>query len=720
MRITNITINNFQSYYGEQSIDFGKGLNLIIGKGGKGKSKLFNAFYWVLFGKIYISEIGWRSTDGLPSNANFALKRHEYINKKALKDAREGDIVTTSVRIELIDDQGLSYEIERSASAERLQFDEWDHERAWKVNNNQLKVSHDSSTGTKVKVDDLAADVISELFPEGIRGYIWFQGESLDDLINFRSKENLRDAVRHISYYPYYEKLSQIISSAKTKIIALESKHLREANKHNSAVRELVGRIEQAQRTIKTESEKKKQFEDEITQINLHLTESENKLSGLAGFTQLVKEYGQCETEIAKINGRLNEIDSFQRRKLPELWILRGIDSLILESKKIITEHVEAEYTMPERKYLDNPGRSKLEEILRDKICFVCGSPVDEQHQHAIDYIKERMRMQEEYLQELEDYRQNMEFSKHFNMLIGKIADYPDSLLVSLSRIDKQYKDSEDEIEKLHAQRKRLLEKKRTLDAKIEEAKKKHGVDPIQQAGTANLLNNNIRGSRAELDRIKRRLEATNKIISDAKAELRSAEKELEKLKGKGGDSVNMVEETEWKNISTFLEDICARVQEKARIDLLHLIEQKANEFYRRFTEHDSGYKGRIDIDDDYTIKFDAGLNTSHEDRKKMSIINALLSLNQEALGTYYPFISDAPTSSFDPETTHKYLIGIKDIFEQTIIITKDVELDSDNYTDIFNASNVSRIYNLESKLYCEQSQDPEIYEVSTIITRKK
>ena len=181
-----------------------------------------------------------------------------------------------------------------------------------------------------------------------------------------------------------------------------------------------------------------------------------------------------------------------------------------------------------------------------------------------------------------------------------------------------------------------------------------------------------------------------------------------------------MVEETEWKNISTFLEDICARVQEKARIDLLHLIEQKANEFYKKFTEHDSGYKGRIDINDDYTIKFDAGLNTSHEDRKKMSIINALLSLNQEALGTYYPFISDAPTSSFDPETTHKYLIGIKDIFEQTIIITKDVELDSDNYTDIFNASNVSRIYNLESKLYCEQSQDPEIYEVSTIITRKK
>lgn len=720
MRINNITIDNFQSYYGQQSIDFGKGLNLIIGKGGKGKSKLFNAFYWVLFGKLYISEIGWRSTDGLPNNANFALKRHEFINKKALKETEVGQYVNTSVSVEIIDDNGLVYEIERSVSAQRIAHENWDHEKAWTVDNNILKISYESTTGTKVKTADLAADVISELFPEGIRGYIWFQGESLDDLINFRSHENLRDAVKHISYYPYYEKLSQIITTAKTKISALESRHMREANKHNSTVRDLVSRIESAQRTIRIETEKKKQYEDEINAINLHLTESENKLSGLASFTQLVKEYGTCDTEIARINGKLNEVDTYQRRKLPELWILRGIEEMIRRSKEIIKQHVETEYTLPERKYLDNPSRSKLEEILHDKVCFVCGSPVDAEHQHAIDYILERMRMQEAYLQELEDYKTNLEFSKHFNMLIGKIADFPDSLLVSLSKIDGQFQDSENEIEKLQSQRKRLLEKKRSLDEKIEEAKKKHGVDPIQQAGTAQLLNNNMRGSRAELEKVKRRLNASEKIITDAKEELRTAERELEKIKGKGGSSITQVEETEWKNISTFLEDICTRVQEKARIELLHLIEKKANEFYIRFTEHDTGYKGRIDIDDNYTIRFDAGLNTSHEDRKKMSIINALLSLNQEALGTYYPFISDAPTSSFDPETTHKYLIGIKDIFEQTIIITKDVEIDSANYNDIFNAANVSRIYNLESKLYCSDERDPEIFEVSTNIVRMK
>ena len=66
MIIKSISIENFQSYYGEQTIEFSEGLNLVIGKGGKGKSKLFNAFYWVLFGKIYITDVGWCDTDGLP------------------------------------------------------------------------------------------------------------------------------------------------------------------------------------------------------------------------------------------------------------------------------------------------------------------------------------------------------------------------------------------------------------------------------------------------------------------------------------------------------------------------------------------------------------------------------------------------------------------------------------------------------------------------------
>ena len=714
MIIRNITIENFQSYYESQTIEFSKGLNLIIGNGGKGKSKLFNAFYWVLFGKIYITGIGWCTTDNLPQSAKFAMQRYEFINKRALFKAQINDKIRASVQIEIEDDKGNDYIIERSVSALRLEGEEWDSNDAWQVGGNMLKVSFDSATGTKVLNDLLAEDKINELFPDGIRNYIWFQGESLESLINFRNKETLKAAVKHISYFPYYEKLSEIISKSKLKITGIESRKLKEVNKHNSSVKELLSTIDNLNYKISREEESKKQFETHIEIIKIALADGETKISGLASYSMLVKKYKDCENEINKLLSETTRIDEFQREKLPSLWVLRGIEPMIQQCKEIIEKHKEEEYTVPEKKYLDNPSRSKLEEILKDKKCFVCGTEFSEDDA-PYHYITERLRLQEEYLKEMEEYTSNMQLSKQFNMFVGKIQDYPDSLLISLSKIDKQWKDSEDELEKYMAQRRRKQDEKRKLDEQIEDIKKKHGVDPVTQAETAGIINSSIRASRSNLEAQQRKLDVSKQTISNYRSELRAAERELEKL-GVKDSTVAKVPETEWKHISTFLEDICKRVQESARKDLLHKIEERANLFYAKFTEHDNGYKGNVRIGEDYSIEFDAGLNTSHEDRKKMSIINALLSLNQEAMGTYYPFISDAPTSSFDLETTHKYLLGIKDIFGQSIVLTKDVDLESDKYIDLQNQSNVSRIYNLESKIYSGDANRGQ-HEVSTQIT---
>ena len=714
MIIRNITIENFQSYYESQTIEFSKGLNLIIGNGGKGKSKLFNAFYWVLFGKIYITGIGWCTTDNLPQSAKFAMQRYEFINKRALFKAQINDKIRASVQIEIEDDKGNDYIIERSVSALRLEGEEWDSNDAWQVGGNMLKVSFDSTTGTKVLNDLLAEDKINELFPDGIRNYIWFQGESLESLINFRNKETLKAAVKHISYFPYYEKLSEIISKSKLKITGIESRKLKEVNKHNSSVKGLLSTIDNLNYKISREEENKKQFETHIETIKIALADGETKISGLASYSMLVKKYKDCENEINKLLSETTRIDEFQREKLPSLWVLRGIEPMIQQCKEIIEKHKEEEYTVPEKKYLDNPSRSKLEEILKDKKCFVCGTEFSEDDA-PYHYITERLRLQEEYLKEMEEYTSNMQLSKQFNMFVGKIQDYPDSLLISLSKIDKQWKDSEDELERYMAQRRRKQDEKRKLDEQIEDIKKKHGVDPVTQAETAGIINSSIRASRSNLETLQRKLDVSKQTLSNYRSELRIAERELEKL-GAKDTTVAKVPETEWKHISTFLEDICKRVQESARKDLLHKIEERANLFYAKFTEHDNGYKGNVKIGEDYSIEFDAGLNTSHEDRKKMSIINALLSLNQEAMGIYYPFISDAPTSSFDLETTHKYLLGIKDIFGQSIVLTKDVDLESDKYIDLQNQSNVSRIYNLESKIYSGDSNRGQ-HEVSTQIT---
>ena len=721
MKINSITINNFQSYYEEQTIEFGDGLNLIIGNGGKGKSKLFNAFYWVLFGKIYVTSEGWCTTDDLYLSSHKALHKFEYINKKALYDAKIDGKVDCYVQLDLTDDKGHNYIIERQASAIRQPVQEWDKPESWNVSPSSLKVTYDVATGTKNVNGIMAESIITDLFPEGIRGYIWFQGESLDSLIDFRKKQNLKDAVRHISYYPYYEKLTSIISKAKAKIESQESRKLREANKQNSEIRSLILKIDFLRGKIQTEEENKKKYENNIAQIEIALADDETKMQGLAGFSKLIKDYDECEKEIRRINNQLTEIDNSQRSLLPSLWILRGTDKLIEKSKEIISSHVELETSVPEKKYIDEPSRAKLEDILnKDHQCFVCGSPVDEAHPHAVEWILNRLRMQEEYYKELDDFRNNLEFSKQFNMLVGKIQDYPDFVLRSLKGIDRQFQETEEEMDRLIAKRRKQLEKKTELDKQIENVKQKYGVDPHREASTVPTLTSNIRASRGNLEKQRKLLESCKSAISDYTRQQQDAERELNSMGANNTGTVTQVAETEWKHISTFLEAVCKDVQEKARKELLKKIEERANEFYEKFTEHDKGYKGRVEIDEDYTITFDGGLNTSHEDRKKMSIINALLSLNQDALQTYYPFISDAPTSSFDPSTTHKYLLGIKDIFGQSIIMTKDVEVGSDKYRDLYNQNNVSRILQLDSQIYRDDAKEPEIWEVSTIVKSLK
>lgn len=718
MLINSISICNFQSYFGEQTLELSEGLNLIIGKGGKGKSKLFNAFYWALFGKIYVTDIGWSTTRGLHSGTKFSMEQHEFINKRALFQAKEGDDVKATVLIELTDDKNIRYQIERYVIAKRKPAKDWDSAEAWDVMNDTLKVTYDTNTGTKTNVDVVAEQIIDRLFPQGIRNYIWFQGETLSSLINLRDKKTLEAAVQHISYFPYYQKLSSIISLSTKKIESLETKKTKEANKHNSTVQSLVSEIESLNRRIGIEEGKCKELEQNISLIESALADDETKYSGFTQFSSLVSKYKEAEKEIIKLNNEISDYDRQQRELLPNQWIMRGIDSMIQQSLDIIKNYSEEVNSVPEKKFLDDPGREKLQNILDSGQCFVCGSRVHPEDD-TYHWIVRRMKEQEEYLREQEEFKNTMQLRAQFNVFFGRIYDFPDALLVPLSRIDKQWQDSEDAIEKIRARRNKQLEAKNKLDEQIEDIKRKIGVDPIKQIDEAGAVETNIKISRRNLERQKSLLSNSQQAIKEYRRQLRDNEAALKKL-GESDSSITKVPETEWKNISKFLEDICQRVQENARKELLVMIEERANTFYRKFTEHDNGYTGVVKINDDYSIEPDAGLNTSHDDRKKMSIINALLSLNQDAIGTYYPFISDAPTSNFDDETTHKYLLGIKDIFGQSIIITKDVAIGSTQYDELAEAANVSRIYELQSQRYCEDEKTPEIYEVSTLVKQLK
>ena len=92
MIIKKISLENFQCYCGslsENEFDFSEGVNIITGNNGAGKSKLFNAFYWVLFGQIFTSH------EWLPGKQ----LGHSFVSNRAKAKAGDEERVNCSVQL---------------------------------------------------------------------------------------------------------------------------------------------------------------------------------------------------------------------------------------------------------------------------------------------------------------------------------------------------------------------------------------------------------------------------------------------------------------------------------------------------------------------------------------------------------------------------------------------------------------------------------------------
>lgn len=93
--------------------------------------------------------------------------------------------------------------------------------------------------------------------------------------------------------------------------------------------------------------------------------------------------------------------------------------------------------------YLDNPSRAKLEEILKDKKCFVCGTEFTEKDA-PYHYITERLKLQEEYLKEWKNMSTTCNYLNSLICLLARFktiqtpCSFPCQRLISSGKIVKK------------------------------------------------------------------------------------------------------------------------------------------------------------------------------------------------------------------------------------------------------------------------------------------
>ena len=713
MYIKNIQLENFQCYYKDgNSFEFQNGLNLILGSINKGKSKLFDAFYWALFGEIYITRDDWYNTNRLGVI---------FINDRIKKESISGDVINCSVTLTFnhgIEDEDIDYTIKRIVRAERKGDSEWHNDSGWLTANSVVEMSYKTPERNH-EILDTEGEVehkLRQLFPFEIRDYIWFQGEALDKLIDFSNKATFEQAIKYISYYPRYEMLAEIIDLARDKIDKVKNKKIKSKTGQKKEYERLDKLITDKKEEIRLRKKELGDKENELVQVGEKLLETKTKLEALHDFPPLEKTRLEHEKKISEVKNKIEQIDNLQKQQFQQLWLLKGTEKLLVNSKKILIDYdkvrtKDKKYTLPD----DVPPKVYLEAMLDAKWCLICDRSAEEDSD-PYNYIQSRITSQEEYYK-------NIEENKNLQSTIQLLQTYPDEVLYKLKGINKQIERTQDEIDEAINLRHEISHDLREAVSAIDKLMSKYGISLATGTKQSRELTSKLSFFLDRKEQLNEIIAKKKQTINQLESELKEAQKNL--IDTAPADS-DKIKEIRWAQITQLLKEIISYVKENAKLDLIESIEKTANKHYFNITKHNKAVDGKIFIDkESYKISRTeddlyqiASGNVGNDTLMKMCIINAMLSLNQEVTGIPYPFITDAPTSDLDDETTIAYLKSLATTFSQSIIITKDVS--KFRLSEIVKEKEVKVIYELNT--YTDRKGDERLkqYEAYSVVKKIK
>jgi DNA sulfur modification protein DndD len=176
MVINSITLTNFQCYFGEMKFEFKAGLNVVIGDNGAGKSKLYDAFYWVLYDQVFDSlNREFKKTNQVKGNL---------VSDKAKALCEPGEMVKTEVEMVVYNPkQEMEYTLTRSYTVSKNDSGvlRQDPESNFTIlQTDKFKISR-----PMVNQADIAS-LLKGILPDDVKPYMWFQGEQVDSLIDFQ------------------------------------------------------------------------------------------------------------------------------------------------------------------------------------------------------------------------------------------------------------------------------------------------------------------------------------------------------------------------------------------------------------------------------------------------------------------------------------------------------------------------------------------------------
>lgn len=685
MIISKLVIGNFRSYYGEKIFEFKRGLNLILGSNGDGKTTFYDALEFVLGEQNIDSNVYLRSC----------------ISAKMLANLAAGEKGEVKVSLEMQNNANQKRYVERS-------FD------VVKGDDGAISISNVQHLGyVKLAIGRKSVPVSSllqgeALFPAVIKKYSLFKGEralnifedktTLQNLINLFS--DIKEMDPYIAFSRFAEKTSEIaVSNAqkKNKQTGVKAANLmEERSKLEKKLKDAQARLETLQKNYLDTNQKIESIESDFDTIELvHSMQDALK---------------QVEIDIETEKSKLRE--NYSVSLLDDLWILEGFQPILESFAEKMTVLSEQKQTLinldkeakirrqakieAEQKTIEEfkaklvqlpwyiPDVKTMQSMLEKEVCLVCGSKAVK-GSDAYNHIASRLQEALEHLAPKKEIIDNSEESKEDTILfIGKSIDYIHQLSIQLYNYGKNISEIKYEIENVKLGNEKIqnhiskkYEQADSIRTKIAQimAQSKSGNDIGGMVGNWSNIKHWFSDKESisvEIDRL------TTKIIPQIKESIRQNIEEYKKC----AVSSAAKEFLKINNFFRLFSNALENAEERGLEEFMGRLAESANKFLSILNVDDFTGIIRIyrDIRDnavrvkliDKSGKIIENPNTSLYTTMHLSVLFAISELTKDNFDNDYPLILDAPTSSFDEGKDKTfYQVMNERLNKQCIVVTK-------------------------------------------------